>query len=915
MSSSADPFAAVPLPQAHVHFRSPIRSHNINLSTPYDFSQLAQTLLQIGSAEAPPAAERPSSTNGQSGHTNLTRPRQTLSQRSSIMPPASTSPPSAAPHESLPAGMQMLCNVAWNAVHSPLARKSEFEEKQSPRLRSARPSFSSPSRRASHFSTPILTPLTPLRAPVPLSVAFASPSQSRVQLLTEEEDEFSDDSSEAHTEPAEYEDVLNEEPERMRYSMSPAHLHPGKSPSPHANLLDLSRATQQQFSADWGQSPIRAATPQSAASQRSTSAFHDSASFSTLNQRTPVKTQTVARTRPAAFHVAPPNKQEEDEDEMKDVAAPAAATVTVAAPPAASTAVIPYVPRNLELEYEHLQQALHRLQLHYSDQLASEVQHRLQELDVALALAVGLEPAASTLSSLSRTGRPASGAAEEKYSSDLLEKSRAHATQAGVRALAEDLAAYHSKRLDSVRLVFSGLLEKHTTVHTKLREDLRAHEASMSEKLQKNHVIITKLRDQRTKDRKKAEEAIAAEEARQAKLKKEAEERAAAAAKAKVEAEAKAAADKAAASAAAKADADKAATAASAANAAKAAAAAGAPGPAAAPGAAPGAASSVSPAAQQEMSSCMSKLQDCRKAYANFIANPAMKQHKMTVMMTVNKQMAQIVGTQMQVRMKAQQLLDLLQQSQQVNTEMYAYCMETIAAKMVSFVKSKVRLQNSAAFPYAMVALHIAMKHPDFNDILLASLGEKCIYITPQYLDRKAYKDARTYQLALGYEEISPDDSKQQEGVAAAPYFEGEEQYFERMVGYVSFYGAYVQMLFQGHPHGIERGWVWLARVLNQAPRTATASIIHAFLSMAGKSLHQMYPTQTMKVLQFLYTDFVMRCPDTSPPRKAAQAVLALWLANTIQGVLQGSFPEPEGRQMPVQQESDVSVQEIHHGD
>ena len=805
----------------------------------------------------------------------------------------------------------MLCNVAWSAVHSPQARKSEFAEKQSPRIpSSARASFSSPSRRPSKFMTPVAAPLTPLRAPVPLSVAFASPSQSRVQLLSEE-DEYSDD-SDSHTEPAEYEDVLNEEPERMRYNMSPAHLHPGKSPSPHGSLLDLTRASQQQFSADWGPSPIRSATPQNAALQRSTSAFHDSASFSTVNQRTPVKTQNVARSRPTAFHIAPPNHLDEDEDDMKDVAAPSAAPAAVVTPSAASTAVIPYVPRNLELEYEHLQQALHQLQQHYSDQLAAEVQHRIQELDVALALAVGIEPNPSTLTTLARTSRPGSNG-NATFSSDLLTKSRAHASQANVRALADSLSTAHSSRLDSLRSHFSALLSSHSAVHTKLREDLRANEASLAEKLGKNHAIVTKMRDQRTKARKAAEEAIAAEEARQAKLKKEAEEKAAAEAKAKAEAEAKAAAERAAASAAAKADADKAAAAAAADRAAKAAAAAGPAGPSAAPGA--GAAPAASPAAQQEMAARLAKLHECRKAYASFLANDAMRQHKMTVMMTVNKQMAQIVGTQMQVKMKAQQLLNLLTESQQVSMEMYAYCMETIAAKMISFVKTKVRLQNSAAFPFAMVALHIAMKHPDFNDILLGSLGEKCIYITPQYLERKSYPDMRAYQIALGYEEITPDDSKQQEGVAAKPYFEDEVRYFERMVGYVSFYGAYVQLLFQGHPHGIDRGWVWLARVLNQTPRTATASIVHAFLNAAGKSLHQMYPNQTVKVLQFVYNDFVMRCPDTSPPRKAAQAVLALWLADTIEAVKQGNFPEPEGRQMPVQQESDVSVQEIHQGD
>jgi hypothetical protein len=55
--------------------------------------------------------------------------------------------------------------------------------------------------------------------------------------------------------------------------------------------------------------------------------------------------------------------------------------------------------------------------------------------------------------------------------------------------------------------------------------------------------------------------------------------------------------------------------------------------------------------------------------------------------------------------------------------------------------------------------------------------------------------------------------------------FEEEGPYFDRMVGYVSLYAAYVQLDTKGqpHPHGTSFGWKWIARLLNEKPRTSAA--------------------------------------------------------------------------------------------
>ena len=204
--------------------------------------------------------------------------------------------------------------------------------------------------------------------------------------------------------------------------------------------------------------------------------------------------------------------------------------------------------------------------------------------------------------------------------------------------------------------------------------------------------------------------------------------------------------------------------------------------------------------------------------------------------------------------------------------------------------------------------------HPSFSDIFVATLGEKCTYIAPQYLERKNYASVEAYMAALGYEPLPSDSAVP----GAQQQFEGEEQYFERMVGYVSLYAAYAEAAsgVAGHPHGLERAWTWLARLSNQRPRTATAAVLHAFLAVGAYSLQGRYPAQTRKLLEVINADLLLRMDSSTPPRKAAQAVLALWLQTTLHQLQQyGRFEEPKGRNMPQAQESDSSRQEIHHDD
>ncbi len=83
---------------------------------------------------------------------------------------------------------------------------------------------------------------------------------------------------------------------------------------------------------------------------------------------------------------------------------------------------------------------------------------------------------------------------------------------------------------------------------------------------------------------------------------------------------------------------------------------------------------------------------------------------------------------------------------------------------------------------------------------------------------------------------------------------ETEERYIERMGGILSVYAAIttIQIRSIPNPHSIEHAWMWFSRVLNMKPNKYTASILHAFLEVAGYRCLQVYGKQFARVLSFI---------------------------------------------------------------
>lgn len=624
---------------------------------------------------------------------------------------ASSSPTAAAAAaaEPLPTGMQLLCSVAWTQVHSPPpvtraqiggASGPRTPQQQSqqlwspfasparspvPMATSASPfvspspsSAAAPFRRAQMMSPPPSSSSSAYARPSPAAAAAAAShfrSPNRFTAPSSDDEEEDDDEYSDRSDAASSEDESDRSREEVHSRMQADSTLDFGSAAHQATLADLTAVAQRM---------PRAFDP---------SVFH-SASFSVdAATRSP---SSVGR-RAAGFVMRQPVLRADSSADMDDEAAAGPAEPTARADADSLT--------SLELEYEHLQSALHSLQQHYSEQLAREIEQKVCELDVALALTLGVEPEPSVLDRLTESASGDSGSS----TSSVLAHSRELAAQHQVATLPQTLYARHAASLARFRSHYAPVAEEYRKSLSDLQASMVSNESKLSAILDRNHLEVTRKRDEQVRAAIAA--AKAAEEAR---LKKLEEERLAKEAADKAKAEAEAAAKKAAEEAAAKKAADKDAKDKS--DAASAAAAAGKAAAASAAAVRPAAGPAVagpSPAAAQEMAARIAHLTSCRASFAGFVSSAEMKPARLKIMMAINRAIQQISGTLLQVQSKARELLTLLGMAKaaSVNSggDQYHYCLDLIATKIVAQAYAKVRLMHDAAFPFAKVALMIAL--------------------------------------------------------------------------------------------------------------------------------------------------------------------------------------------------------------
>lgn len=214
------------------------------------------------------------------------------------------------------------------------------------------------------------------------------------------------------------------------------------------------------------------------------------------------------------------------------------------------------------------------------------------------------------------------------------------------------------------------------------------------------------------------------------------------------------------------------------------------------------------------------------------------------------------------------------------------FCLDLLAQKFVRQGVEQVSSSHEAAFPFAAVIIGLWSKEEAFGELLLAHFFAACPFLVPYHMSRQAGQSDQEYYASLGYNVT--------DGV-----LEQSNKFLKRMSGFVRLYAAILQSpLPQGisppHPHGLENGWTWLARILNTDPLPdVTATVLFHFLEVCGHGLHQRYGKQFQKLIFFLCQDYFPKIRSVTPPDSGGPiSRLETFLQKCLR---QGQILPPEG--------------------
>eukprot|EP00192_Tetraselmis_astigmatica_P006812 CAMPEP_0117653256 /NCGR_PEP_ID=MMETSP0804-20121206/3088_1 /TAXON_ID=1074897 /ORGANISM="Tetraselmis astigmatica, Strain CCMP880" /LENGTH=724 /DNA_ID=CAMNT_0005459407 /DNA_START=286 /DNA_END=2460 /DNA_ORIENTATION=+ len=285
----------------------------------------------------------------------------------------------------------------------------------------------------------------------------------------------------------------------------------------------------------------------------------------------------------------------------------------------------------------------------------------------------------------------------------------------------------------------------------------------------------------------------------------------------------------------------------------------------------------ISASACEWQRQCAEKLSEAEKTTAAYVADTSVeaKKHRRTLDKEVTKYVVQISAVKEQIMAKAG--IDIVQmvKSKCADDVQRTFVLQTLATKLMKQCEVQVAMSNEFAFALAEVAVHIMAAFPMFEGILMGTLHKACILAVPKYYIYKSGGGSDDdYFRKMGYKE-TPEEERQQKG-----RWESTDDFLFRSLGFIYLYAAIVQVDVAQHPHGLERGWEYLARLLNSLPSNRTTSTaLHAFLKVCGYKMYHIYGKQFMKLLEYVQEFFL---PDlnksTDPDARAVHSRLHLFI-------------------------------------
>lgn len=273
-----------------------------------------------------------------------------------------------------------------------------------------------------------------------------------------------------------------------------------------------------------------------------------------------------------------------------------------------------------------------------------------------------------------------------------------------------------------------------------------------------------------------------------------------------------------------------------------------------------------------------------------FCDDKSMKDARRGIKKFITLSVQQISATQEQVRKKSMGLIEFLSQQHGVHQK---FALVTLASKMVSQCDAQVALIPSFAFPLAEVSGSIGRAYPDFTKLLIGMIQKECPLCVPVLFQPgpKASKNVEFYRAMMFLVDNGP-----------TAKIESEEEYVNRLQGYVRLYAALLQIDGPSDLSNVAMGqaWSYLACLLNTIPACRySASALDAFLSIAGFRLFTTFRNQFEKIMKYIEMNFLKDLADVRDPDASA---VATRLASYIN--MRQYCQVPKGRDMPLRDAS-----------
>lgn len=191
------------------------------------------------------------------------------------------------------------------------------------------------------------------------------------------------------------------------------------------------------------------------------------------------------------------------------------------------------------------------------------------------------------------------------------------------------------------------------------------------------------------------------------------------------------------------------------------------------------------------------------------------------------------------------------------NKEALLFCMETLAAKIISYAEEVICVKTQFAYEIAAIITKLWSVHQQFGKILFAQIKHKCPLLTPF-----CYPVAKS----LTYEQL--DHKSFGYMFDSSGNVELDAKYLKRMTGIVRLYAALIvtSSKYNLPVIGLSQAWIFVAGTLNQNPAVdVTATILAEFLNIVGFAMHQAYGNQFIKLLQYINTQYLKKIILVTP--------------------------------------------------